>query len=52
MKTLHYINALLWFLNAVLWLGWAHSPFMALASFAAAIGAMVIGRRTDRWDYR
>lgn len=52
MKALHLVNAAMWIANAAVWLFWAHQPWMALASFGAAVGAVVIARRSDAWDYR
>lgn len=52
MKTLHYVNAFLWTCNAAVWMFYAGQPWMAAASAAAAIGAVIIGRRSDAWDYR
>lgn len=49
MRALHYINAGLWFLNAILWTFYAGSTFMGLASACAATSAAYIGWNTDTW---
>lgn len=37
MKFLHFLNALLWLLNAICWAFYAHVPLMAVCSLAVAV---------------
>ena len=39
MTAIHVINALAWFANTVVWIGYAGSPFMGVASAAATLTA-------------
>ena len=39
MRFLHYLNAVLWLLNSLLWGTYAHSLLMAFASLGAAVGS-------------
>jgi hypothetical protein len=50
-KAIHYINSGLWLCNAATWALYAGSLPMGIASLAAAIGAVVIARRSDDWRY-
>lgn len=42
MRFMHMANATLWCANALVWLGYAHSIPMAVASAAATIGSIVM----------
>jgi hypothetical protein len=44
MTVLHFVNGLLWLVNAILWQAYAHQPTFAVVSFVAAIGCFFISR--------
>lgn len=49
MRALHYLNAGLWLLNAIIWTAYSGVLFMGLASLIAAVGSFYVGLRTDTW---
>lgn len=48
MIVIYTLNAALWSANAVLWFGYAHIPAMAVVSFLAAIGSLLLARAEDQ----
>ena len=40
----HYVNAFLWAVNAVLWFGYANSPLMGVVSLLAAGGSIAAAK--------
>lgn len=52
MRLLHYLNAILWLLNALLWGAYAHSLGMAVVSLLAAGVAVGMARMwAEDWAY-
>jgi hypothetical protein len=49
MRTLNYINAGLYLVNAILWALVASSPVMAIVSVVVAIGAAVAAAKYDAY---
>jgi hypothetical protein len=45
MKALHLLNALSWFVNALLWIAYAHSLPLGLMSGAICVTALFLARR-------
>ncbi len=44
MRALDLINAVLWFVNGVVWAAYAHVTVMAVAAFTASIAFFLIAR--------
>lgn len=40
MNALHYLNASLWFANAICWTFYAHVPLLGVASLVMALGVL------------
>ena len=47
MRTMHAVNALAWFANAVCWTFYAQVPAMAVASLCACVVAVNLARRAS-----
>lgn len=49
MLFLHYLNAVLWLINAILWGAYAGSFMMMVVSFFAAGAAVGMARMAEEW---
>jgi hypothetical protein len=47
MRFLYNLDGALWIANGVLWISYAHVPFMGACSFAAAIACFILARRAE-----
>lgn len=43
MNALHYLNASLWFANAICWTFYAHVPLLGVASLVTAVATAYLG---------
>lgn len=43
-RVTHTANALLWFINGIVWIGYAHVPMMGVASAAAMLLSIWLAR--------